>query len=455
MKRHVGKVFAACHPLKNGGSIFPPLSAKRKPPGLGARLGWSVAEAFGVTPTSRLLAMSDDELLSGAEAALRRQNLKKALAYLEVAGTRNFDDPKAHERLAHLEQRAAQPHAAKRSQLRAAQGYLRRGQVPEASTVLKQLLMVNKDCLEARLALGQIYEAKGEIEEAVIHYVEAVKILSARKDYGGAQELLDRVRQLQRVKNVLEGDTEIGSRILMTPEEPSRTVLNSERGAEDDTQPPTYQQRPNVVISPELATIGGSAEANTLIDFKFNAEDSKTLLDHRVMIQPARKMPTVQLTDATEAAAGATADMPVTGGPVPEAGVHQPTDIVFRELPPDVLVKFDTAVEYIRVQKKSLTGDVPRPGDDATARLSANAIAAARAQTAQAASAARRGTSVWDRAIVKGPPENITINVDAKDPESTDDEGPPMLKKKTSGISKALSGIISSMRPGDDGNERS
>ena len=47
--------------------------------------------------------------------------------------------------------------------------------------------------IEARLALGQIYEAKGEIEEAVIHYVEAVKILSARKDYGGAQELLDRV----------------------------------------------------------------------------------------------------------------------------------------------------------------------------------------------------------------------------------------------------------------------
>jgi tetratricopeptide (TPR) repeat protein len=290
--------------------------------------------------------MSDDELLSGAEAALRRQNLKKALAYLEVAGARNFDDPKAHERLAHLEQRAAQPHAAKRSQLRAAQGYLRRGQVPEASTVLKQLLMVNKDCLEARLALGQIYEGKGEIEEAVIHYVEAVKILSARKDYAGAQELLDRVRQLQRVKNVLEGDTEIGSRILMTPEEPSRTVLNSERGGEDDTQPPTYQQRPNVVISPELATIGGSAEANTLIDFKFNAEDSKTLLDHRVMVQPARKLPTVQLTDATEAASNATADMPPSG-PVPDVGVHQPTDIVFRELPPDVLVKFDTAVEYI------------------------------------------------------------------------------------------------------------
>ena len=43
---------------------------------------------------------------------------------------------------------------------------------------------------------------------------------------------------------------------------------------------------------------------------------------------------------------------------------------------------------------------------------------------------------------------------DAKDPD-TDDEGPPMLKKKSSGISKALSGIISSIRPGDDGNERS
>ncbi|MFO0726086.1 MAG: hypothetical protein U1E65_20050 [Myxococcota bacterium] len=399
-----------------------------------------MAELFGITPTSRLVAMSDEELLSATELLIRKQNLKKALAYLEVASLRNFDDPKAHERLAHLEQRAAQPQAAKKSQLRAAQGYLRRGQVPEASTVLKQLLMINKDCLEARLALGQIYEGKGEIEEAVLHYVEAVKILSVRRDYEGAQELLERVRQLQRVKNVLEGETEIGSRILMTPEEPSHTIVNSEV-REDETQPPErFERNPKVVIAPELRD--NPAEANTLIDFKFNASEQKTLMAARN--QAIGKAPSVQLKDETEA-------VPV---PSHEVGVHQPTDIIIREMP-DVLVKFDTAVEYIKVQKKPLTSDLPKVTED-TARLSANAIAVARAQTAL--NGPRRGNSVWDRAIVKGPAEKITINVDPEpaDPEATDDSGPGVLKKNaTSGIGRAITGIISSMRSGDGGNERS
>jgi hypothetical protein len=71
-----------------------------------------------------------------------------------------------------------------------------------------------------------------------------------------------------------------------------------------------------------------------------------------------------------------------------------------------------------------------------------------RARDPTAARPAERRNSVWDRAIVQGPREAITLNV-GPEPEPLVSGQPSVLRRASTGISSALSAFITGM--GKDG----
>jgi hypothetical protein len=437
-----------------------------KPP-LFDRIGWYFLELVGVVPEARLATLAPDNVLDRAELEIRANRGDKARELLEHVARRPLDDPRTLERLAQLELRNGNPAAARRSQIRSAQAFLRRGLVNEGAAVLRQLLVIHRDCLEARLALGQLAEGRGETEEAVTQYVESVKILTARKDWSGAQELLERIRQLQRVKTILDGVTEISDRVLH--DDPRFSIDNQETliggGPVARTQPPpSWQQGPSVWVSPELAppvptrvdapptrlfvapdapgavpkTYGAvptdivihKPVGNTAGTFNMFNIPLATAVDYRPDapsgVEPARAFDfdldqTLRpgMIDAAMVARAA------AGGATPAVAPERapaPNGFDDRTLPPGI------DPELLRM---------------ATAPTHANANGSGAVDTP------RRGGSVWDRAIIRVDPQEITLAVE---PEVVSDTGPlepaSVLSRTKTGIQNAISGIFAVPRPG-------
>jgi hypothetical protein len=178
-------------------------------PSLIARFGWWTAESLGHLTDAHIAALPDEALLVRAEGYIRERQPKKAARVLDALAKRPIEDPKNIERLAHLQQRSGAPVEARVSHLRAAQAHLQRRSVPPAVTILKQVVSVSPDCVEARLLLAQIYESVQNFEDAANEYIESAKVLTARKEHDVAREVLAHVRKIQRTRTILDGQTEL------------------------------------------------------------------------------------------------------------------------------------------------------------------------------------------------------------------------------------------------------
>lgn len=503
-----------------------------QPPSLWSRFFWALAEIFGLLPSSYLAALTDAGLIDKAEQFIRLGEQGKAQKVLDAASRRAIDDPRVLAQLGNLELRNGNKDVARRVHLRAAQAYLQRGMVDEATHVLQQILAVARDCLEARLALGQIAEGRYGHEEAVAHYLEAVKVLTARQEWDGVQELLERVRQLQRVKSVLEGDTQMAPRqlgpgqmqsppetladssmTLIDMESPVRRVpaaseaptmrgrelaqqlamLESEtvadapsplyRGPRTPRAPSTVIVEPDLLEPPELAfpdttdpTIPPPAparasrgsptpyapelptpvppglEATAVAAAESVAATSPVRIPSTFVRAAPPDARTVPADSRAEARAQAPASVPVVTALDPldnsrEAQLKAPTDIVFREqLPPELLIKIDTAVDFRPGRVMGASGPAAPSAGVVQATTQVHDAVPIAASPQPAVIRERRTNSVWDRAIVQGPKESITLNVG---PEPERPPEPSVLRRATTGISSVLDSFLNGM--GKDG----
>jgi hypothetical protein len=507
-----------------------------QPPSLWSRFIWAVAEIFGLLPSSYLAALTDLGLIEKAELFIRLGEQAKAQKVLDAASRRVIDEPRVLAQLGNLELRNGNKDVARRVQLRAAQAYLQRGMVDEATHVLQQILAVARDCLEARLALGQIAEGRYGHEEAVAHYLEAVKVLTARQEWDGVQELLERVRQLQRVKSVLEGDTQMAPRqlgpgqaqpletladasvTLIDMESPVRrpavsseaptmrgrelaqqlAALESEtvadapsplyRGPRTPRAPSTVIVEPDLLEPPELSfpdttdpTIPPPAPASRAPQPQHSPLPPRSPLPYAneapTPLPPALAATAVSAPDApsptspmripstfVRAAPPDARTMPAeprppAPAPVPsvtaldpldnsrEAQLKAPTDIVFREqLPPELLIKIDTAVDFRPGRVMASPGPAPASPGVSQATTQVHDAMPIAASPQPAIIRERRNNSVWDRAIVQGPKESITLNVG---PEPDRPPEPSVLRRATTGISSVLDSFLNGM--GKDG----
>lgn len=504
----------ACVRASNDGRLFVEesrLTVFTHTPSWWSRFVWALAESLGILPRAYLAALTDVALLDKAEVLIRLGDPPKAQRVLDALARRAIDDPRVLGQLANLELRNGNKDVARRAQLRAAQAYLQRGMVDEAVHVLQQILAVARDCLEARLALGQIAEGRYGHEEAVAHYLEAVKVLQARQESEGVAELLDRIRQLNRVKTVLDSETQ-----MMQPQLPAgrAQVLLAAGPIPADADPPLDVQRevdaddgatqldmrgpisrtPARPVIADVATERGAplqtlTEADTVADmpsplYAGVARRGRDLprnprAPSTVIVEPDLAFP-----DTTDPASappappappipstfvrshspsphdrrGADADEPGWAGDPRDAQIKQPTDIVMRDaLPAELLIKVDTAVDFVPGRLKAATAG-PSPvvvvpasavSTDATEAL-ARPVSAPPSGTRD-----RRNHSVWERAIVRGPREAITLNV-GPEPEPLEPGTPSILRRATSGISSALDGFLSNVSgPKDGGGTKS
>jgi len=430
-----------------GGTVagFPPGTARlvsefsHKPTVL-SRMIWSLFETFGVLRRGYLAALTDGALLDKAEYFIRLDQHAKAQKALDALARRPMEEPKLLAALANLELRNGNKEVARRAQLRAAQAYLRRGAVDDATHVLQQILALSRDCLEARLALGQIAEGRYEHEEAVIHYVEAVKILTTRQDWSAVQELLERVRQLQRVKTVLDGETQmqvspvqqLGPGYADDPTVPSdRDITRPEIKkpvARHDTDPSPLlligeSETLANVPSPVRGMRRSQAPSTVVVEPDlFDPESDATVAMSPVTVPKSNTIPSTFVRKPPPQAPSAAS--------VSTAKLSDNTDIVIRDLPAEVLIALATAVDF----KPDQLPLRPTPSGPAIVR------------------GARGGNSVWDRAIVQGTASNITLNVGPEpDPEPARRASTPsILQRATTGISSVLGGLKSG--GGKDGN---
>lgn len=497
-----------------------------QPPSLWSRFLWAVAEIFGLLPSSYLAALTDLGLIEKAELFIRLGEQAKAQKVLDAASRRAIDDPRVLAQLGNLELRNGNKDVARRVHLRAAQAYLQRGMVEEATHVLQQILAVARDCLEARLALGQIAEGRYGHEEAVAHYLEAVKVLTARQEWEGVQELLERVRQLQRVKSVLEGDTQMAPRqlgpgqaqpletladasmTLIDMESPVRRPAASEaptmrgrelaqqlaalesetvadapsplyRGPRTPRAPSTVIVEPDLLEPPELsfpdttdptipppAPVASSARSPVPYSHDAltplppalaatavaSAEGLSPTSPMRIPSTFVRAAPPDARTVPAETRAPVPVSVPVVTALDPldnsrEAQLKAPTDIVFRDqLPPELLIKVDTAVDFRPGRVMAGTGPAPASPGVSQATTQVHDAMPIAASPQPAIIRERRNNSVWDRAIVQGPKESITLNVG---PEPERPPEPSVLRRATTGISSVLDSFLNGM--GKDG----
>lgn len=510
---------AACHRPGKDGRLFIeefPLSVFTHKPSLWSRFVWALAESLGFLPRAYLGALTDAALLEKAELLIRLGDQSKAQRVLDAAARRQIDDPRTLGQLANLELRNGNKDVARRAQLRAAQAYLQRGMVEEATHVLQQILAVARDCLEARLALGQIAEGRYGHEEAVAHYLEAVKVLTAQQQWEGVQELLERVRQLQRVKTVLESETQMMAPMLgpgrqvallgpgsmvsaqddVTPQE-SRIGIGDDDGnvTQLDMPTPLVRADPRPMLIADAATERGlssirDAEGDTVADMPSPLRLPKppargARAPSTVIVEPDLEFPdTTDPVDVGARPAPAPAPhvhaipstfvrAPSVAAPAApsreresrEAQLAAPTDIVIRDrdaLPPELMIKIDTAVDFMPGRLRGGDTNAIAPSvvivppsavsTDATLALSRprGASVAATETSPPVVSHERRAHSVWDRAIVQGPRESITLNV-GPEPEPLQAGEPSILRRATTGISSVLDSFISSMGNSKDG----
>ncbi len=469
---------------------------------------WALAESLGFLPRAYLGALTDAALLEKAELLIRLGDQGKAQRVLDAAARRQIDDPRTLGQLANLELRNGNKDVARRAQLRAAQAFLQRGLVDEATHVLQQILAVARDCLEARLALGQIAEGRYGHEEAVAHYLEAVKVLTARQEWEGVQELLERVRQLQRVKTVLESETQMMAPMLgpghqvallgpgpmvsaqddVTPQE-SRPILGDDdgnvtqldmptplsRGAPPrpmliaeavtergmslrDTESDTVADMPSPLRLPQPPARGARAPSTVIVEPDLEFPDTTDPVD----VGPRGGAPAVQHAIPSTFVRAPSMAVPGRRDAPParesrEAQLAAPTDIVIRDaLPPEVMIKIDTAVDFMPGRLRGGDTNAIAPlvvvpasavSTDTNGLSRARGLSSAPTETGPplpVVTHERRANSVWDRAIVQGPREAITLNV-GPEPEPLKAGEPSILRRATTGISSVLDGFISSM----------
>lgn len=483
---------------------------------------WGLAESLGLLPRTYLASLTDAALLDKAELLIRIGDQSKAQRVLDAAARRSIDDPRVLGQLANLELRNGNKDVARRAQLRAAQSYLQRGMVDEATHVLQQILAVARDCLEARLALGQISEGRYGHEEAVGHYMEAVKVLTARQEWDGVQELLERVRQLQRVKTALEGETQmmrpmlpagrqqqllgpgLSSDEVLTPQE-ARDGLGDEGSMTlIDMQAAELQPPSRSLLIPDAATERASSalrdtEADTVADMpsplrrdRRGPEANRNRAPSTVIVEPDLAFPdttepveqaprpaipstftrsgAVPLPASSAPRAALTSGQGSASASERDAQLKAPTDIIFRDreaLPAEVLLKIDTAVDFMPGRLKPETSVlspelvlVPPSAvsTDATLALTRSPPPTQQAHPASPLEGSltqqRRAHSVWDRAIVQGPREAITLNV-GPEPEPLHPGERSILRRATTGISDVVDSFISSMGGKDGGGSKS
>lgn len=277
---------------------------------LARRFGWWIAESAGHLTAAHMAALDDEALLEKAEGYIRARDGKKAGRVLDAVARRPITEAKTLERLAHLQQRNGAPAAARHSHLRAAQAHLEKRSVPPAVSILKQVIAVSRDSVEARLMLAQIYESVSNLEDATTEYVECVKILTARGDHELSRKVLARVRELQRARTVLDGDTELAMNPL--------------------TCNPELYQPPSAVPATE-------------------DDLSQTILDLRVppaTTQPAVTEPHGWEAVGRDAAAAARARVRAQNEPAWTAKTATDLRTINRGALSESLVKIDTAVEF-------------------------------------------------------------------------------------------------------------
>jgi hypothetical protein len=470
------------HTLSVGETSVSNALVKAPKPPLLDRIGWYFLELVGIVPEARLATLPSDNVLDRAELEIRGNRGDKAREMLEHAARRPLDDPRTLERLAQLELRNGNPAAARRSQIRSAQAYLRRGLVNEGAAVLRQILVIHRDFLEARLALGQLSEGRGETEEAVAQYVESVKILTARKDWSGAQELVERIRQLQRVKTILDGVTEISDRVLhdaphFTTED-QHTVVSG--GPVARTQPPpSWQQGPSVWVSPELAA-GGPTRADAPPTRLFVAPDPPGAVPRTygavptdiVIHKPAAgtagntvgslNMFNIPLATAVEyrpdapghagAMRGFDFELDETLRPgmldaamvARAAAAAEPPHASGQPQPPAMP---NEAAAGARASKAFDHHGLP-PGIDPELFRAATAPTNPGSTGPGSPEAPRRSGSVWDRAIIRVEPQEITLAIEQEVVRDTGPLEPSVLSRTKTGIQNAISGIFAVPRPG-------